>query len=258
MHEPPTPKLYAELADWFHLLTPPEEYVEEADLYRRLILEARPDTRSVLELGSGGGNNAWHLKGHFDMTLTDLSEEMLELSRSINPECEHLAGDMRTLRLARTFDAVFVHDAVSYMTTEDDLAAVFATVAKHCAAGGVALIVPDHVAETFAPSTEVGGHDSAAGDRGIRYLMWTWDPDPGDQTFRGDFAYLLREGSKMRVEHDRHVCGLFPRSTWVRLLETAGFDVEVRPAEHDEAAGAEIFVGIKQAAARPQPRGQQT
>jgi len=254
MTDEPRPKLYAELAGWFHLLTPPDEYVDEADLYRRLILEARPDARSLLELGSGGGNNARHLKERFDMTLTDLSEEMLELSRSINPECEHLAGDMRTLRLGRTFDAVFVHDAIDYLTTEDDLAAAFATVAEHCAAGGVALIVPDHVAETFAPSTEQGGRDDeagAAGDRGLRYLMWTWDPDPSDQTYVADFAYLLREGSKMRVEHDRHVCGLFPRATWVRLLETAGFEVEVRPAEHDEAAGNEIFVGIKKEAAGP-------
>ena len=28
---------------------------------------------------------------------------------------------MRSVRLGRTFDAVFVHDAIAYMTTEDDL-----------------------------------------------------------------------------------------------------------------------------------------
>ena len=41
---------------------------------------------------------------------------MLELSRTLNPDCEHLEGDMRTLRLGRTFDAVLIHDAVMYMT----------------------------------------------------------------------------------------------------------------------------------------------
>jgi len=35
---------------------------------------------------------------------------MLELSRTINPELEHLVGDMRTIRLGRTFDAVLIHD----------------------------------------------------------------------------------------------------------------------------------------------------
>ena len=79
--------------------------------------------REVLELGSGGGNNAVHLKAGFDLTLVDLSAEMVAVSQPLNPECDHVVGDMRTVRLGRTFDAVFVHDAVAYMLTEDDLRA---------------------------------------------------------------------------------------------------------------------------------------
>lgn len=237
------PKLYAELADWFHLLTAPEEYEGEADQFRKLILGARPGTRTVLELGSGGGNNAWHLKKHFEMTLSDISEQMLALSRTINPECEHIAADMRTLRLGREFDAVFLHDAVDYMLTEEDVEAVLRTAAEHCRPGGVIVVVPDHLRETFRTTTEHGGHDTE--DRGLRYLMWIWDPDPADETYVADFAYLLREGADVRVEHDRHVCGLFPRATWVRMLESSGFDVEIHAAEHDEEAGLEIFVGTK-------------
>ena len=33
------------------------------------------------------------------MTLTDIAPGMLAMSESINPECEHIVGDMRTLRL---------------------------------------------------------------------------------------------------------------------------------------------------------------
>ena len=51
------------------------------------------------------------------MTLVDLSAEMLEVSRQLNPECEHIQGDMRTIRLGRQYDAVLVHDAVDYVTT---------------------------------------------------------------------------------------------------------------------------------------------
>lgn len=39
---------------------------------------------------------------------------------------------MRTVRLGRTFDAVFVHDAVDYMTSEDDLRHVIETAFVHC------------------------------------------------------------------------------------------------------------------------------
>lgn len=102
------------------------------------------------------------------MTLVDLSPEMLAVSRALNPECEHLASDMRTIRLGRLFDAVFIHDAIMYMTTEIDLRAAMATVYLHCRPGGVALFVPDHVRETFTPSTEYGGPDGE--QRALRYL----------------------------------------------------------------------------------------
>src|ERR1051326_7076670 len=127
------PKLYGELASWFHLLSSPPDYAEEADFARKLLAEtgASPP-RTVLELGSGGGNNASHLKAPFQMTLVDLSPGMLELSRGLNPECEHAQGDMKTLRLGRVFDAVFVHDAIMYMTTESDLRLAVENSLVHC------------------------------------------------------------------------------------------------------------------------------
>ena len=102
------PRLYADLAPWFHLLTTPGEYVEEAAYNAERMAEAAVGpVRTVLELGSGGGNSASHLKQRFEMTLSDLSPEMLAVSRRINPEVEHVQGDMRSLRLpGRQFDGV--------------------------------------------------------------------------------------------------------------------------------------------------------
>lgn len=241
------PKLYAELASWFHLLTAPEDYAEEAERYRSALVTAcDPRPRTVLELGSGGGNNASHMKRHFELTLVDRSVEMLEVSRGLNPECEHLEGDMRTVRLDRTFDAVFVHDAVSYLTTEEDLRAAVETAFVHCRAGGAALFVPDHTRETLRPGTDHGGHDG--GGRGLRYVEWTWDPNPDDTTYMADFAYLLRhQDGSVTVERDRHVLGVFPRATWIRLLEDAGFRPEVIAAGTGEEAGSELFLGRRPA-----------
>jgi SAM-dependent methyltransferase len=240
------PKLYWELAEWFPVLTPPEEYAEEAELYRRTLVEAaeRP-VEDVLELGSGGGNNASYLKVHFRMTLTDLSPEMLAVSQRLNPECEHLEGDMRTVRLGREFDAVFVHDAVSYITTQSDLRAVIETAFVHCRPGGAALFVPDHVRENFEPGTDHGGSDREG--RGLRYLEWDWDPDPDDDTYVTDYAYLLRDrDGGVRVEHDRHVCGAFRRAVWLGLLEEVGFQGERRVTGEPGDAGRELFLAVKQ------------
>ena len=241
---PEGPKLYGDLAQWFHLLTAPQEYAEEAGIYRRLLTEAGP-ARTVLELGSGGGNNASHLKAHFELTLTDLSEEMLAVSRQLNPECEHLQGDMRALRLGREFDAVFVHDAIEYMTSLPDLRAAIETAFVHCRPGGVALFVPDYVRERFTSRTEHGGHDGDG--RGLRYLEWVWDPDPDDDTYLADYAYLLRDqGGSVRVEHDRHVCGLFGREQWRSLLEEIGFRADNREVHRsDEEVAAEVFLAVR-------------
>jgi ubiquinone/menaquinone biosynthesis C-methylase UbiE len=195
---PEFPKLYGELASWFHLLSTPTDYAEEAEFVRSLIVEAGSSTpSSVLELGSGGGNNASHLKAHFQMTLVDLSQGMLALSQGLNPECEHIPGDMKTLRLGRTFDAVFIHDAIMYMTGESDLRQALETASVHCKAGGVFLVMPDMIKETFVSLTTHGGHDGKAPDGrailasrryeispgGSRYsLIWTFQSRYMDQS----------------------------------------------------------------------------
>src|SRR5688500_4786460 len=139
-------KMYDELAPWWPLLSAPSEYEFEASFYGRQLIEACDQPpRTCLELGSGGGNNAFHMKAHFDMVLVDRSAGMLEVSRRLNPECEHVEGDMRTIRLGRRFDCVFIHDAISYMTTEEDLGLAMLTAELHCHPGGAVLLAPDYI-----------------------------------------------------------------------------------------------------------------
>ncbi|MBE7519545.1 MAG: methyltransferase domain-containing protein [Thermoflexaceae bacterium] len=238
------PRLYREFAPWFHLLTAPADYADEAELYRRLAAEAcAVPPRTLLELGSGGGNNASHYRAHFQATLADLSPAMLAISRELNPECEHIEGDMRSLRLGRLFDVVLVHDAVMYLLTGDDLRACMATAFAHCRPGGVAIFAPDCTRETFTPGTSHGGHDGDG--RALRYLEWTWDPDPSDTQYTVDFAYLLREGESVRVEQDRHIFGLFSRDEWLAWLREAGFaEARVTPGVEE---GLEVFVACRAA-----------
>jgi SAM-dependent methyltransferase len=251
-------KMYEELAWWWPLLSPPADYEEEAAFYGRVLAGAADGPiRSVLELGSGGGHNASHLKKAFGpMVLVEPSDAMRDQSRALNPDCEHVKGDMRTVRIGRQFDAVFVHDAVCYMLTADDLRQAIETAFVHCRPGGVALFCPDYVRENFVEGSDSGGAGdegesgggAAAGERAghaMRYLEWTWDPDPRDTTFVVDYAFMLRTpDGQVRVEHDRHVEGLFARGEWLRLLSEAGFEPAVVPFEHSEleAGSHEVFV----------------
>lgn len=226
-------KLYNELADWWHLLSSPEEYAEEAELYWRIISRYKSNIETALELGSGGGNNASHLKKHCRFTLTDLSPAMIEASRRLNPDCEHLVGDMRTVDVGRTFDLVFIHDAIMLMTTEEDLAKVFQNARWHLKPDGLLFIAPDFFQETFQPETDWGGHDD--GHRGIRYLEWTYDNDPNDNLVETDYVYLLKTGAEEPIcVHDHTIDGIFPKKTWEELLNKAGFDIFFERIDHSE------------------------
>ena len=240
-------KLYSSLADWWPLLSPPSEYVEEAAIYGKHLTDAgNQPARTLVEFGSGGGNNASHLKGQFAMTLVDVSAQMLAISRELNPECEHLQGDMRTLRLEREFDRVFIHDAICYMTTADDLRKAVETAFVHCRPGGGALFAPDFIRETFHTSTDHGGNDGE--HRSLRYLEWAWDPDSSDSTYLVDYAYVLRaEDGSIHIEHDRHVEGLFARAEWLHILKDVGFAPRAVPFEHSEieSGSMELFLGMK-------------
>jgi SAM-dependent methyltransferase len=241
-------RLYEDLAPWFHLLTAPEDYAVEAARYEELLLDACPGARTLLELGAGGGNNASHLKRRFACTLTDLSAAMLDLSRTLNPECEHVVGDMRTLRLGRTFDAVFVHDAVAYLVSEPDLRACLETAAAHLRPGGVVLVAPDASTETFQPGTHAGGHDGTDG-RSLRYLEWIHPLTTDAKAVDVDVVVVTREpdGTTDAV-HERHRCGVFPEATWLGLLDASGFDAVAHPAQPEEPdAPQPVFVGLRRA-----------
>ena len=191
------------------------------------------------------GATASHMKSHFSMTLVDLSPQMLAVSRELNPECTHVEGDMRTVRLDRQFDAVFVHDAIAYMTTADDLARAVTTAFVHTRPGGVALFCPDHTREGFKDSTDHGGFDGDG--RAFRYLEWTWDPDPADSVHLTDYAYLLRDrDGSVQVLHDRHACGLFGEREWLDVLGDAGFVASRVPFDHSEVDEELIvFAGVR-------------
>jgi SAM-dependent methyltransferase len=239
-------RLYSDLAHWWPLFSPPIYYIEEAaDLLPLLNDGSKVPGRTLLELGSGGGSLAFHLKEEFVLTLTDRSAQMLAVSSVVNPECEHLCGDMTTLDLGRQFDRVLVHDAITYALTPDAVRAALGTAARHCRPGGLVIVLPDHVRETFAPSTESGGDDAPDG-RGLRYVEWTWDQNPDDHVHDNAFAFLLREADgTLRTVLDHHQCGLFARADWLQWCDEAGLDVRIH---HDEW-NRDVFAGRRRSQA---------
>ncbi|MDG1483234.1 MAG: class I SAM-dependent methyltransferase [Myxococcota bacterium] len=208
-------RLYHELAPYWPQLSPPELHAAAAGMYLELLsMASDAPIQSLLELGCGSGHLASHLPAELDIALLDLSEEMLALSRAVNPDRPHHRADMRTARLGRTFDAVLLHDAVMYMSTPADLRAALTTAAVHCRPGGAVLVVPDVVAETFAEGAISGGGDAAQ--------LLEWHHSAGPHSYRVDFALMLRDGVSVRCIHEQHELGLFSRGLFWEALTGAG------------------------------------
>ena len=239
-------RLYADLSWTWPIVSPPEHYAGEAREFRDFLRDgAVGDVREVLHLGCGGGHVDSHLKRYVGITGVDLSPAMLRLARRLNPEVTYRRGDMRSVRLGRMFDGVIVSDAVGYMRSPRDLARAFATAYRHLRPGGAFVTYAEHARELFEQNrTEAirGRH----GDVEVVFVENRYDPDPRDTTFEATFLYLIRRRSRLTVETDRHVLGLFPTATWRRTLRGAGF--QVRHAGPDPATPDDPvpwFVGRK-------------
>jgi SAM-dependent methyltransferase len=239
--------MYGDLAWTWPIISAPETYIEESERAARLIREhSQIEAKTLLNMGCGGGHNDWTLKKHFRLTGADVSEDMLALARGRNPEVTYHVGDMRTLRLGETFDAVVIFDSIDYMLTEDDLRAAFETAFLHVEPGGVFLTYQEIRPETFKQNV-VQHQVGRECDVEIVFIENYYDPDPSDTTIECAFIYLIRRGGKLQIETDRHLCGIFPTETFGALLREVGFEVKELPGKKPE--DATTFICLKPAEA---------
>jgi SAM-dependent methyltransferase len=196
-------KLYGPLAKWWPLLSPRENQEAQGLLFGAVFANGLEGWSSFLELGCGSGALASFLPEHVEKVLVDSSKEMLVLCGENNPSASCIPGDMRTLRLNRSFDAVLIHDALMYLTTPADLLAAIQTAAAHCRPGGLVLLVPDLTQEDFQEGNTVlaGGQTE---DLAVRLMEWHWDPDPADNSTLAELSFLIQENGQVTAHHETH------------------------------------------------------
>ncbi|MEE9601201.1 MAG: class I SAM-dependent methyltransferase, partial [Thermoplasmata archaeon] len=175
-------RMYDEFANLWPLISAPEDYAEEAGYWRELLRGKLGRGRhEILELGVGGGNNLSHLTSDFQATAVDISEKMLANSIRLNPGVEHHVGDMRTVRLGRTFKAVLIHDAIDYLLSEAEIRDTFATARTHLQTGGVFITAPDWYRETFL-GRSVSSKTRCTDRLELTVIEYCHDPDTSDTT----------------------------------------------------------------------------
>ncbi len=218
-------RLYCELYYLVTLLSPPEEYAEEAAHWKSVLKEHLKDGQPILEYGVGGGFNMSHLKKDFDMTAIDISSEMLDVCRLLNPEVGLHLGDMRDFKMDKKFDAVLIHDAVSYLLSEDDIYKTFKNAYHHLNKDGVLIISPDYYKDSFI-GPKVSHVTRRKNSIELTYVEYCYDPEPDDSTIETLMTYYIKKDNKLEIEFDKHTTGLFYKSVWLSSMEKCGFRVE--------------------------------
>jgi SAM-dependent methyltransferase len=127
-----------------------KDYEAECDLLERIWQEmgSRP-VQTVLDLGCGTGNHALPLAARgYKVVGVDRSDEMIVRAKAkasdgaSSERATFERGDIRDLRLGRTFDAVTMLFAVlGYQTSNSDVLAALRTVRQHLSSAG--LLVAD-------------------------------------------------------------------------------------------------------------------
>jgi len=138
---------FAAYARYYDLLYREKNYRGEAEYVSSLIRAHSPKASRVLEIGAGTGGHAAELaEMGYDILGIDTSATMLEsaitrrdsLDADVASRISFVPADARNYRAGRCFDAVVsLFHVMSYQTTNDDIAAAFATAATHLERGGV-------------------------------------------------------------------------------------------------------------------------
>jgi len=225
-------RLYGDLAWTWPIISPVGNYIEETELFSKLIKEhSKIEVKTLLHLGCGGGHNDYVFKKHFKVTSVDISEDMLTLAKKLNPEVNYQYGDMRTIQLEERFDVVTILDSINYIKTVEDLQRTFITTYEHLKPGGVFLTFVEQIAGQFKQNNTTFLTHSK-GDVEITFVENDYDPDPTDTEYEATFIYLIRVGGKLEIHSDRHLCGIFKLKTWLKLLKEIGFKVIQNNFEH--------------------------
>ena len=235
-------RMYSDLVWTWPIISPKQDYISEvAEIRKQIEKHTRIKIKSLLHLGCGGGHLDYSFKKYYQVTGVDISKGMLGLANKLNPETKYINGDMRTVRLKQTFDAVVIADSISYMQTKKDLFAVFKTAFKHLKPGGVFYTYAEETKERFKQN-HIHTTYHKQGNIEITLIENYYDQDPKDTTYDADFIYLIRKNGKLKIEADRHQMGIFSEKIWADLLQKSGFKAKQILFELDKIPA---FIGIK-------------
>ena len=139
-------EVFGNYSRYYDLLYKDKDYDGEANYIRELMQNFAPQAQTIVNLGCGTGAHDVLLSRHgYSIDGVDFSEEMLSKAKekiTSLPELESSVrfhhGDIRSVRLGKTFDVVLsLFHVMSYQTSNNDFMAALSTAKHHLNPNGV-------------------------------------------------------------------------------------------------------------------------
>jgi SAM-dependent methyltransferase len=231
---------YARRPDLYDLEYASKDYAAESATIARIVRERNPAARTLLDLACGTGRHLEHLRREFACEGVDLDDELLAVARERLADVELRQGDMRTLGLGRTFDAVTcLFSAIGFVGGPEGLAAAADAFARHLEPGGVLLVEPWLEPDEWMPSRP---HVLAADAEGTALARVTLSGLRDERISTTEMHYVVAtaDGFDEWVEH--HELYLFTREEMRDAFENAGFSADY---EEEGLIGRGLWVATR-------------
>jgi SAM-dependent methyltransferase len=216
---------------------PAAEWAAEVDA---IIRGRNPSARTLLDVACGTGHHLSHLRDHYSVEGVDISEEMLRVARARLPDVPLHQGDMRSLELGRTFDAVTcLFSSIGYAQGPDELTATIDGFGRHLNGGGVLVLEgwvrPDAFNDRFRGEPEVVVSEE------VDIVRLSRSERRGRYT-TADMHHLVRTDQGIEHFAESHVMYMATTEEYVAAVETAGMRAEVLP---DYMPDRDRVVGVR-------------
>jgi SAM-dependent methyltransferase len=205
-----------------------KNYPAEAAELHRIIREACPAAKTLLDVACGTGAHLIEMQRWYMVEGVDVSPAMLAVARTRLPGVPLREADMRTLDLGKTFDAVTcLFSSIGYMHDPGELRAAVARLAAHVAPGGVLIIDgwvrPDQWRDNFRPD-----HPDVAHDSEVTVVRLSFSRREGSITDL-EMHHLVQTEAGIEYFMETHRLRLTKTDDYVSAVTDAGLKVRVIP-----------------------------
>jgi SAM-dependent methyltransferase len=205
-----------------------KDYPAEAAELHRLIQEACPGAKTLLDVACGTGAHLVEMQRWYAVEGVDLSPAMLAVARTRLPGVSLREADMRALELGRTFDAVTcLFSSIGYMTDRAEMRSAIARLAAHVAPGGVLIVDgwvrPAEWRDHFRPE-----HPDVAHDDEVTVVRLAFSRRNGSIT-ELEMHHLVQTDGGIEYFTETHRLRLTETDDYVAAVSDAGLKARVIP-----------------------------